>query len=221
MSPATVARALRPTHTTRHIRTELVLLSLRPEHTHRSRLLAALVAILAALSLSGLWAPPAAAAPGDAPVDAAGIATAAAEVDRVTALVAAAEEELARVTVLAEAAADADRAAQESLVAAQAAQVETAAQLQTAVAATEVAEADVATLGREAFMGQQSLGAATVLLDAAGPEDVLQRAATLERLGVDRSERLEAVELVQAQQEDADAAARAAVTALDAAAAAA
>ncbi|WP_235494785.1 M23 family metallopeptidase [Geodermatophilus sp. Leaf369] len=153
------------------------------------------------------------------PTDAAGIATASAEVDRVTALVAAAEEELARVTVLAEAAADADRAAQESLVAAQAAQVQTAAQLQTAIAATEVAEADVATLGREAFMGQQSLGAATVLLDAAGPEDVLQRAATLERLGVDRAERLEAVELVQDQQEDADAAAQTAVTQLDAAAA--
>ncbi|KQS67062.1 peptidase M23 [Modestobacter sp. Leaf380] len=176
-----------------------------------------LVAVLATVTLSGLAAPAAVAAP----VDASAVAAATAEVDRVSALVAAAEEELARATVTAEAAADADRAAQDQLVAAQTAAATTAAQLQTAQAATAVAEADVATLGREAFMGRQTLGDAEVLLGAEGPEELLQRATTLEQLGVDRSERLEAVEAVQADQEDADRAARDAVTALDAAAAAA
>lgn len=180
-------------------------------------MLTTLVAVLATVTLSGLAAPAAVAAP----VDASAVAAATAEVDRVSALVAAAEEELARATVTAEAAADADRAAQDQLVAAQTAAATTAAQLQTAQAATAVAEADVATLGREAFMGRQTLGDAEVLLGAEGPEELLQRATTLEQLGVDRSERLEAVEAVQADQEDADRAARDAVTALDAAAAAA
>ncbi len=173
------------------------------------------MAAVAAFSLSGLAAPAALAAPA---VDATEVAAASSEVDRVSALVAAAEEELARATVTAEAAADADRVAQDQLAAAQVAAATAAAQLQTAQAATVVAEADIATLGREAFMGVQTLGDAEVLLGSEGPEELLQRAATLEQLGVDRSERLEAVEAVQADQEDAAEVARDAVAAQDLAA---
>ncbi len=175
------------------------------------------VLALGALLALGTAVPPAAAAPADT----AAVAAAQAEVDRVAALVAAAEEELARSTVLAEAAADADRIAQEELAAARQAQAATAAALAQAQAATEVAEDDVATLGREAFMGQQTFGTAEVLLDAESPEDVLQRAATLEQLGLDRAGRLDAVEAQRDQEQAADTAATEAVGRLDAAAQAA
>jgi murein DD-endopeptidase MepM/ murein hydrolase activator NlpD len=156
-----------------------------------------------------------------APVDPGQVTAAQAEVDRVAALVAAAEEELARSTVLAEAAADADRVAQEQLVAAQQAAAGTAAALADAQAATVVAEDDVATLGREAFMGSQSFGTAAVLLDADSPEDVLEQAATLAQLGEDRADHLDAVEQVRDQEQAADTAAQEAVVQLDAAATAA
>ena len=156
-----------------------------------------------------------------APVDPAEVTAAQAEVDRVAALVAAAEEELARSTVLAEAAADADRVAQEQLAAAQQAAAGTATALSAAQEATAVAEEDVATLGREAFMGAQSFGTATVLLDADSPEEVLEQAATLAQLGEDRAGRLDAVELVRDQEQAADSAAREAVAQLDGAATAA
>jgi murein DD-endopeptidase MepM/ murein hydrolase activator NlpD len=175
------------------------------------------VLALGALLALGTAVPPAAAAPADT----AAVAAAQAEVDRVAALVAAAEDELARSTVLAEAAADADRVAQEELAAAQQAQAATAAALAQAQAATEVAEDDVATLGREAFMGQQTFGTAQVLLDAESPEDVLQRAATIEQLGLDRTSRLDAVEAQRDQEQAADTAATEAVGRLDVAAQAA
>jgi len=175
------------------------------------------VLALGALLALGTAVPPAAAAPSDT----AAVAAAQAEVDRVAALVAAAEEELARSTVLAEAAADADRVAQEELAAARQAQAATAAALAQAQAATEVAEDDVATLGREAFMGQQTFGTAQVLLDAESPEDVLQRAATLEQLGLDRTGRLDAVEAQRDREQAADTAATDAVGRLDTAAQAA
>ncbi|GHE09774.1 M23 family metallopeptidase [Klenkia taihuensis] len=175
------------------------------------------VLALGALLALGTAVPPAAAAPADT----AAVAAAQAEVDRVAALVAAAEDELARSTVLAEAAADADRVAQEELAAARQAQAATAAALAQAQAATEVAEEDVATLGREAFMGQQSFGTAQVLLDAESPQDVLQRAATMEQLGLDRTSRLDAVEAQRDQEQAADAAATEAVGRLDVAAQAA
>ncbi len=156
-----------------------------------------------------------------APVHPGEVTAAQAEVDRVAALVAAAEEELARSTVLAEAAADADRVAQEQLAAARRAADGTAAALAAAQEATAVAEDDVATLGREAFMGTQSFGTAAVLLDADGPEEVLEQAATLAQLGEDRAGRLEAVELVRDQEQAADDAAHDAVDQLGAAATAA
>ncbi|SDP23881.1 Peptidase family M23 [Klenkia soli] len=177
--------------------------------------------LLGALVTLALGAGPTTAPAAAAPVDPSAVTAAQAEVDRVAALVAAAEDELARSTVLAEAAADADRIAQDELAAAQTAAAETAAALAEAQAATAVAEDDVATLGREAFMGSQSFGTAAVLLDAESPEDVLERAATLAQLGEDRAGRLDAVELVRDQEQAADAAAQEAVDQVGAAATAA
>ncbi len=174
-----------------------------------------LVVLLAALLTLG--AGPAHAAP----VDPGEVSAAQAEVDRVATLVTAAEEQLARSTVLAEAAADADRVAQAQLVTAQRTADRTAAALAAAQEATAAAEDDIATLGREAFMGSQSFGTAVVLLDADGPEEVLEQAATLAQLGEDRAGRLDAVELVRDQEQAADDAARGAVAQLGPAATAA
>ena len=142
-----------------------------------------------------------------------------AEIEQINQRLAAAEEQLQRATVEAEATADAVRAAQADLAAAQSAAAAATAELEAAQAAVERAQDDVAALGREAFMaGAAPFGDAAVLLDAAGPEEVLQRAATMDLLGEDRAGRLEAFEAVRQRQEEADRAARAAVAERDVAA---
>jgi murein DD-endopeptidase MepM/ murein hydrolase activator NlpD len=146
-----------------------------------------------------------------------------AEVGRIQGEVTAAEEQLQRMTVEAEAAADAALVAQAELAAAQAAAAVAAAELQAARDAVAAAEDEVVELGREAYMGASvDMGdAASVLLDSEGPREVLERAATLDLLGTQRAETLQEYELLETQEEEADAAARAAVDERDAAAAAA
>ena len=157
---------------------------LRPGSRRRLRHLLIPTMAVAALLVGG-GPPSALAAPGAADMGQSAGDALTAEIERINERLAAAEEQLQRATVEAEATADASRAAQ--------------------------AEDDVAALGREAFMGSAPLGDAAVLLDAAGPEEVLQRAATLDLLGEDRAARVEASEAVQRRQEGADRAARAAV----------
>ncbi|GAB3193683.1 hypothetical protein GCM10027261_09900 [Geodermatophilus arenarius] len=146
-----------------------------------------------------------------------------AEVSRIQGAVTAAEEQLQRMTVEAEAAADAALVAQAELAAAQEAAAVAAAELQAARDAVAQAQDEVVELGREAYMGSGGDlgGTASVLLDSQGPREVLERAATLDLLGAQRAETLEQYELLETQEEEADAAARAAVQERDAAAAAA
>ena len=137
-------------------------------------------------------------------------AAAIAEVQRIEQLVAATEDDLARVTVEAEAAGDASRIAQAELAAAEQRATEAGAQLATATAAVGTARSDVATLGRESYMrGDAYTGA--VLLTAEDPADLLERAATLELLGDERAAQLDQLEVVEQQQRVADRAARDAV----------
>ncbi|MGY1782417.1 M23 family metallopeptidase [Geodermatophilus sp. SYSU D01036] len=146
-----------------------------------------------------------------------------AEVSRIQGAVTAAEEQLQRMTVEAEAAADAALVAQAELAAAQEAAAVAAAELQAARDAVAQAQDEVVELGREAYMGSGGDlgGTASVLLDSQGPREVLERAATLDLLGAQRAETLQQYELLETQEEEADAAARAAVQERDAAAAAA
>ncbi|CCH87030.1 protease with a role in cell division [Modestobacter italicus] len=167
--------------------------------------------------LVGGGAPSALAAPNVAGQDQPGRDALTAEIERINQRLATTEEELQRATVEAEATADASRAAQAELAAAESAAAAATAELEAAQAAASQAQDDVATLGREAFMGSAPLGETVVLLDAAGPEEVLQRAATMDLLGEDRAARLEASEAVRQRQEDADRAARDAVAERDAA----
>ncbi len=143
----------------------------------------------------------------------------AAEVQRIQAQVTAAEEQLQRMTVEAEAAADAALVAQAELAAAQQQAAVAAAELQAARDAVAAAQAEVVELGREAYMGSTGSelgGTAEVLLDSEGPREVLERAATLDLLGDHRARTLEDFEVLEAQEAQADAAARAAVAERDA-----
>jgi murein DD-endopeptidase MepM/ murein hydrolase activator NlpD len=143
-----------------------------------------------------------------------------AEVGRIQGEVTAAEEQLQRMTVEAEAAADAALVAQAELAAAQQQAAVAAAELQAARDAVAEAQDEVVELGREAYMGSSGeLGdTASVLLDSEGPREVLERAATLDLLGDQRAGVLEEYEVLEAQEAVADAAARAAVEERDAAA---
>ena len=191
----------------------------RPSRSAGPRRALVVAGILAA-SLFGTHA--ATAAPGTVSDAQSEHDAAAAEVERISAALAAAEETLERMTVEAEAAGDAARAAQALLAEAQAAAAETAAQLAEVRAAVAQSEQDVADLGREAYMGNdQAFGDVALLLDADSPTEMLQQAATLEILGEERSRQLEALEDAEVREARADAAAREAVAEQDRAARAA
>ena len=181
------------------------------------RLGTALLTGAAAAVLIAWPSDPAAAAPAD---DLAGARAAreavSAQVEAISAEVRAAEEQLQRMTVEAEAAADAALVARAELYTAEVAAAGTAASL--ALAREEVVEAEdeVADVGREVFMGAaDAYGNVSVLLDSESPDELLQRAATLEFLGDQRAEVLQEHEAVELQVAQADAAARAAVTERD------
>ena len=181
-----------------------------PAHARRRvGLVAGAVAVLV-----GLSAATAQAAPADRPSEYEALT---AEVEKISKLVTATEDILARSTVEAEAAADASRAAQVALADAERQAATSASELEAARTAVADAQDDVVEVGREAFMGADALGDASALLSAAGPDEVLQRAATLDLLGDDRAERLGEYESIRRRQERADRAARAAVADRDAA----
>lgn len=179
--------------------------------------------IAAAITLQlALTTTSAVAAPGDSDIaqtsSQSASETARAEIVRVEELLGRAEVELQRLTVLAEATGEASRVAEQELLTAQAAAASTAAELTAARAAGTAVQEDVANLGRESYMGADALGGAVTLLGARSPEDLLERAATLELIGEERTERLDALRAVEAEVQRADQAARDAVAGRDAAA---
>ena len=191
-----------------------------PRSRHQSR--RAFVGLLAVgLLAAELHGTPSASA---APADGAGEArsaheAAAAEVAAVQTRVTEAEDILQRMTIEAEAASGTALAAQAALTAAHAQAAATAAELAAAQAEVERSQEDVARLGREAYMGSEdSFGDVALLLDADSPAEVLQQAATLEALGEERSEQLEAHEDVEAREARTDREARAALAEQDRAA---
>jgi murein DD-endopeptidase MepM/ murein hydrolase activator NlpD len=140
----------------------------------------------------------------------------AAEVARIEEQVKAAEEQLQRMTIEAEAAADAALVARAELATAQAEADATAAELAEAQSAVVGAEEDIADLGREAYMGgDDRYGDIELLLDADSPTELLQQAATMQVIGDHQAERLRAFLAVEQRVEEADRAAKAAVARLD------
>ena len=133
-----------------------------------------------------------------------------------------AEDNLQRMTVEAEAASGAALAAQAQLDSAQQRAEQTAAQLAEVRAAVDRTQDDVAAIGREAYMGgDEAYSKMQMVLDAQGPGELLQQAATLDLLGEERSAVLEELEESEAREARLDREARAAVAERDAAARAA
>ncbi len=159
-----------------------------PRSTRRSRHRALRSIPLACVLAATLLASPALAAPGDGgssdPRSA--HAEAEAKVARIEQQLAEAEETLQRMTVEAEAAGDAARAAEAALATAQEQADAAAAELEEARAAVGETQQDVAALGREAYMGEDRFGDVVALLDSSSPDELLQRATTLEMLGAER-----------------------------------
>jgi murein DD-endopeptidase MepM/ murein hydrolase activator NlpD len=190
----------------------------------RRRLRTPLIATLIAAVLAG--APAAAAAPADdARVEAARAQhdAVAAEIAALGGRVAEAEQNLQRMTLEAEAASGNALAAQAALDAANQQAWLAAAALAQAEQAVDKAQDDVSEIGRQAYMGggQESFGDLHLILDAEGPAELLQQAATLDALGTQRAETLGVMEIVEAQQARAEQAAQATVAERDRAAGAA
>jgi murein DD-endopeptidase MepM/ murein hydrolase activator NlpD len=169
------------------------------------------VAVLAGLLAGVLLGTPAAlAAPGGSVGEAQSAHdAAAADVARIGARAAEAEQTLQRMTVEAEAASGAALTSQAELTTAHAAAEATAAELDAARGKVAETADDVAALGRESYMGSDdSYGDVALLLDADSPTELLQQATTLELLGDQRAEQLHELEVVEQRQEQADRAAR-------------
>jgi murein DD-endopeptidase MepM/ murein hydrolase activator NlpD len=189
----------------------------RSKGSRRATLVAGLVA--GALLIT----PTAFAAPGSGVADARSAhEAAAADVARIEARVVEAEDTLERLTHEAEAASGEAMKAQAELAAAHDAAEATAAVLASAVAEVDRTQEDVATIGRQAYIGSDdSFGDVALLLDADSPTDLLQQATTLEVLGDERTEQLAEFEVAEEHQARADEEARAAVDERDRAARAA
>ena len=180
----------------------------------RSRSRAPRRAVLVAAAVAGLLAGTPVVA-GAAPA-ASEQAALAGQVEQIEAQVKAAEEQLQRMTVEAEAAADAALVARAQLAHGQAEAERTAAEFAAAQAAVAEAEDDIAELGREAYMGADNrYGDLEMVLDATSPTELLQQAATMEVIGDHRADRLREFLVVEARVEAADRAAKAAVAELD------
>ncbi|MDK3255804.1 M23 family metallopeptidase [Blastococcus capsensis] len=175
----------------------------------------AALTVLLAVSFLGAW--PAVAAPSTA-------AEAQSEHDRMAAEVAGieqrvrdAEARLEQMTLRAEEASGAALAAQVALVTAQQHADAVAAELAAVRAAVASTQKDVATLGREAYMGaDETFGEMEMVLHADGPGELLQQAATLDILGEERAQVLEEFEVAEAREARLDREAKAAVAERDA-----
>ena len=185
----------------------------RPRTLHR----AAVVAGLVAGALLGDSAALAAPGPGNTVSEAQSAHdAAAAEVAAIGARVTDAQHTLERMSVEAEAAGSAADAALAARDAAQAEATAAATVLAETRGAVDRTQDDVSALGREAYMGSNdSFGDVALLLDADGPDVLLQQAATLELLGDRRTEQLQQLEDVEAKEARADRAARTAVAERD------
>ena len=148
--------------------------------------------------------------PSDEQLDgaAAAQAAAAAEVARITGLVADAEARLEQVQVQAEAAGTAYLAAEEARQLADAAAQQTARDLEAAAAAVAAAQARIVDLSRDTYKNGSELTSEMALLDVDGPAELIEKAALLDYVGDHQVDVLGLMEAARVQQAAADAAAR-------------
>ena len=200
----------------------------RPTVRHRRRgtLRAALAGALA-VGVLAVTPGPASAAPPPNPTDgqldgaSAEVRRTAADVGRLSGLVAAAEADLEKVEVRAEAAGQAYDAAQAELAGAQADADRAATGLTQAEAAVTTAQARIAGFSHDSYVNGASLTSAAALLDSRGPGELMQRAATLDWVAANQLDVFSQLQIARVRQANADSAARAARDARAAAEAAA
>ena len=185
----------------------------RPARSLRSGLVAVLAgAALVATAAPALAVPPPPPNPTDGEIGAARSQqdAAAAEVGRIAGLVTAAEAELERLGIQAEAAGTAYEVADEALRAAQAEADRAAALLRQAADAVAAAQVRIAAFSRDSYMSGSTLSGAAALLDAQGPSQLIERAAMLEYVAADKVDVLAAMETARIAQAAAESEARAA-----------
>ncbi|MBJ7450517.1 MAG: M23 family metallopeptidase [Blastococcus sp.] len=185
----------------------------RPARSLRAGLVAVLAgAALVATAAPALAVPPPPPNPTDGEIGAAQSQqnAAAAEVGRIAGLVTAAEAELERLGVQAEAAGTAYEVANEELQAAQAEADRAAVLLQQAADAVSAAQVRIAHFSRDSYMSGSTLSGAAALLDAQGPSQLIERAAMLEYVAADKVDVLAAMETARIAQAAAESVARAA-----------
>jgi murein DD-endopeptidase MepM/ murein hydrolase activator NlpD len=184
----------------------------RRHRTLRAALAGAVVAgVLAATGTPALAAPPPR-NPTDGQLS--GAATAvrqtSAEVGRLSGLVAAAEADMEKVSVRAEAAGQAYDAAEAALAEAQTEVERAATGLQQADAAVGAAQERIAVFSHDSYINGGSLTSAAALLDSRGPGELIQRAATLDWVAANQLDVFGRLEVARVRQANADSAARAA-----------
>ncbi len=187
--------------------------SARPARTLRSVLVAVVAGTaLVVTAAPALAAPPPPPNPTDSDVGAAMSQqdVAAAEVGRIAGLVAAAEADLERLGVHAEAAGTAYEIADQALREAQGRAEEAAALLQQAAEAVAAAQLRIAHFSRDSYMSGGAMTASAVLLSAEGPGDLLQRVAMLDYVAIDKVDVLSGMEIARIAQANAESVARAA-----------
>lgn len=133
---------------------------------------------------------------------------AAAEVGRIAGLVAAAETQLERVQVQAEAAGTAYLAAEEERQLAEEAAAAAAAELQAAISAVDAAQLRIADFSRDTYKNGSALTSEMGLLDVGGPAELVRKAAMLEYVADHQIDVLGVLEAARGAQADADVAAR-------------
>jgi murein DD-endopeptidase MepM/ murein hydrolase activator NlpD len=194
--PATARPGVRRTGRTRSLRTTLVTVVAG--------------AVLVATAAPALAVPPPPPNPTDGQINSAQTEqqAAAAEVGRIAALVAAAEAELERVGIQAEAAGTAYLIAEEALQQAQDQADQAAAELQVAGAAVAAAQARIATFSHDSYINGGSMSREAALLDSEGPGELIQRAAMLDYVADNQIDVLGQLEIAKVAQANADSAAR-------------
>ena len=176
---------------------------------------AGVTAFTALLALAMLGTPLASAAPEDPQTEHDRVA---AEVSGLEERLRSAEERLQQMTLRAEEASGEVLAAQAALATAQQHADAVAAELAAVRAEVEKTQDDVATIGREAYMGaDEALNEMEMVLHAEGPGELLQQAATLDLLGKERATVLEDLQVTEAREARLDREAKAAVAERDAA----
>jgi murein DD-endopeptidase MepM/ murein hydrolase activator NlpD len=180
-----------------------------------SRSLAGVLAALLAGAFLVAGAGPASADPvnptdGELDQAAAARQAAAAEVERIAGLLAAAELQLEQVQVQAEAAGTAYLAAEEERELAEAAAAAAARDLQLAVDAVVASQARIRDFSRDTYMNGGELTSELALLDVDGPAELVQKAAMLQYVADHQLDVLGQLERAQVRQAEAEAAARSA-----------